>query len=134
MKLQAGNAALESVGSLFRVEFINRIDEQITFRSLDEGDVRKILKPMLAEIVQNFQEQYQAVLEVEDEAEKFLARAGYNPKYGARELRRTVERLVQVPLSKLILSGEIHKHKAWWLSCSGDDLSIAPLPEVPREI
>jgi ATP-dependent Clp protease ATP-binding subunit ClpC len=123
---QAGNAALQGVGRLFRAEFINRIDEQIVFRSLDESDVRKILKPMLAEIIQTFQEHHQAVLIVEDEAEKFLAHAGYNPKYGARELRRIIERLVQVPLSQLILSGEIEKHKAWQVCCSGNNLSIVP--------
>jgi ATP-dependent Clp protease ATP-binding subunit ClpC len=121
---QPGNASREGVGRLFRAEFINRIDEQIIFRSLDENDVRKILKPMLAEIIQNFQEQYQAVLEVEEEAEKMLARAGYNPKYGARELRRTVERLVQVPLSKLILGGEIQNNKNWQLISSGNELLI----------
>ena len=124
---QAGNAALESVGRLFRAEFINRIDEQITFRPLDESDVRKILKPILAEINQNLQEHYQAVLNVEDDAEKYLARAGYNPKYGARELRRTVERLVQVPLSQLILSGEIHKHKDWQLVCEDKGLKLVPI-------
>jgi ATP-dependent Clp protease ATP-binding subunit ClpC len=120
------HAGRDSVRGLFRAEFINRIDEQISFRSLDESDVRKILKPILAEISQNLQEHYQAGLNIDDEAEKFLARAGYSPKYGARELRRTVERLVQVPLSKLILSGEIHKHKAWRVVCNGEDLSIVP--------
>jgi ATP-dependent Clp protease ATP-binding subunit ClpC len=124
---QAGNVALENVRRLFRAEFINRIDEQIIFRALDESDVRKILKPMLAEINQNLREHYQVVLNVEDEAESFLARAGYSPKYGARELRRIVERLVQVPLSELILSGEIHKHKDWQLVCEDKGLRLVPL-------
>jgi ATP-dependent Clp protease ATP-binding subunit ClpC len=123
---KADNTALESVARLFRAEFINRIDEQIVFRSLDENDVRKILKPMLEDIRQNLQKQYQVTLEVKEEAEKFLAQAGYNPTYGARELRRTVERLVQVPLSKLILSGEIHKCKNWQLVYEDKELKLVP--------
>ena len=123
---QTGDAALHEVRKLFRAEFINRIDEQIVFRSLDEGDVRIILKPMLEDINNNLQKQVQVTLQVKEEAEKFLAHAGYSPQYGVRELRRTVERLIQVPLSQLILSGEIKKHKNWQIICSGEVLSIVP--------
>ena len=123
---QTGDAALQEVGKFFRAEFINRIDEQIVFRSLDEGDVRIILKPMLEDINQNLQKQVQVTLQVKEEAEKFLAHAGYSPQYGVRELRRTVERLIQAPLSQLILSGEIKKYKNWQVICSGEVLSIVP--------
>jgi ATP-dependent Clp protease ATP-binding subunit ClpC len=124
---QAGIATLESVRKLFRAEFINRIDEQITFHSLDENDIRKILKPMLAEISQNLQDQYNVALLISDEAESLLARAGFDPKYGARELHRTLERLVQVPLSQLILSGELMKHAKWQLVCEETQLKLMPL-------
>lgn len=124
---QPKKADLEGVSKLFRSEFINRIDEQIVFRSLGEDDVRKILRPMLSEITQNFQNHYQSVLIINEDAEQLLVRAGYSPKYGVRELRRTVERLVQVPLSKLILSGEISKCKKWQLIGSEDNLSILPV-------
>jgi ATP-dependent Clp protease ATP-binding subunit ClpC len=117
----------ESVARLFRPEFINRIDELITFRALDEDDVRKILKPMLAEIIQHFQDHYAVALSVDEEVEKLLVRAGYNPRYGARELRRTIDKLVQVPLSKLILSGQIQQHKEWRLTGSGEGITITPL-------
>ena len=123
---QVETAVPESVARLFRPEFINRIDELITFRALDEEDVRKILKPILAEIIQHFQDHYGVVLSVDEEAEKLLVRAGYSPKYGARELRRTVDKLVQVPLSKLILSGQIQQHKAWRLSGSEEGIIITP--------
>ena len=55
-------------------------------------DVSKIVKPMLADICQALQKQYQVTLQVDEEAEILLAHAGYNPQYGARELRRTVEK------------------------------------------
>jgi ATP-dependent Clp protease ATP-binding subunit ClpC len=114
----------QEVTRKFRPEFINRIDEQIFFRSLDEEDVRQILKPMLKEIGENLQQQYQVSLEIDPEAERFLAQAGYNPQYGVRELRRTVERLIQVPLSRMILGGAMLEHKKWLLVCENEGLAI----------
>ena len=123
---ESDNVALEGVRRIFRPELINRIDEQIVFRSLSESDNRKILKPILAEITQNLLDHYQAILLIDEEVEIFLARTGYSQKYGARELRRTVEQLLQTPLSQLILSGEIKKYKTWRVVCNGEGLLINP--------
>ncbi|MEI7847400.1 MAG: ATP-dependent Clp protease ATP-binding subunit [Chloroflexota bacterium] len=113
----------------FRPEFLNRIDEQIVFRALDEGDVSKILTPMLAEIKKNLLEQHKTTLTFTPEAEKFLVREGYNPQFGARELRRTLERQIQVPLSRLILSGELAKCSDWQVVAvlNSAELEIIPL-------
>jgi len=120
-------AVLYEVKKHFRPELINRIDELVVFRSLAEEDVRKILKPMLDEISKNLQNQHKVTLQVSEEAERFLAHVGYSPDYGVRELRRTVERLIQVPLSGLILSGELKEHDYWQVVCSDERLSIIPL-------
>jgi ATP-dependent Clp protease ATP-binding subunit ClpC len=120
-------AAAEELGKHFRVEFLNRIDELILFRPLDEGDVRKILEPMLADIASNLQKQHQIAWSVDEEAETFIVHAGYNSQYGARELRRTVEKLVQVPLSQLILSGKIKEHQAWRFICDAGGLALIGL-------
>jgi ATP-dependent Clp protease ATP-binding subunit ClpA len=64
---------------------------------------------MLEEIQQSLQKQYQVTLQIDEQAEIFIAQAGYNPQYGARELRRTVEKLVQMPLSELILAEKLAK-------------------------
>ena len=114
--------ALQEVAKHFRPEFINRIDDQIIFRSLDEEDVRRIVKPMLAEICQTLQKQYQVSLEVDEQAEILLAQSGYNPQYGVRELRRTVEKFVQIPLSELIIAGKLTKGSHWQLVRQGEDL------------
>ncbi len=121
------DAVFDEVKARFRPEFLNRIDEQIVFRSLDEEAVRKILKLMLDEITADLQKQQNTTLIISEEAERFLARAGYNPEYGARELRRTLERHVQVPLSQLILSGELEKHSRWQAVYDGKELAIVPL-------
>ena len=57
----------------------------------------------------------------------YLARTGYNPKYGARELRRTVELLLHEPMSMLILNGELQKNKKWQFICDETELKLTPL-------
>lgn len=109
---------------LFRPEFINRIDEQIVFRSLAQEDVMKILRAMINEIVRDVKVQHNASLLVTEEAGEYLAQKGYSPQYGVRELRRTVERLLQIPLSSLILSGRLKEHKSWQVVCAGGGVSI----------
>jgi ATP-dependent Clp protease ATP-binding subunit ClpC len=104
---ESKTAVLNEVRNRFRAEFINRIDEQIVFRPLDEHDVRRILRPMLDEIRENLQTQHTVTLQIDEEAEKFLVRAGYSPDYGVRELRRMVEKFLEVPLSNLMSRGEL---------------------------
>ena len=137
---ESRTTVLREVKKRFRPEFINRIDEQIVFRSLDEEDTRTILRPMLHEICMNLHKQHEVALQIAEEAEEFLVRAGYSPQYGVRELRRTVERLIQVPLSSLILSGKLREHRSWEVVCREGGLTIlvqsAPdadscMPSVP---
>jgi ATP-dependent Clp protease ATP-binding subunit ClpC len=116
--------ALHEVAKHFRPELINRVNEQIVFKSLGQEDVRKILKPMLEEIQQSLQKQYQVNLQIDLQAEIFIAQSGYNPQYGARELRRIVEKLVQMPLSELILAGKLQKNSKWQLVKRDDVLEF----------
>ena len=110
----------------FRKEFLNRIDEIIIFRTLDKEDVRIILKPMVDKISESLQEKYNVSLQVSEEAEELIIQKGYSGQYGVRELKRTLDRLMQIPLSKLILSGELRKHNSWQVACKGDTISILP--------
>lgn len=112
----------------FRKEFLNRIDEIIIFRTLGKEDVRKILEPMINKISESLQEKYGVLLDVSKEAEELIIQNGYSSQYGVRELKRTLDRLIQIPLSKLILSGQLRKNKSWQVECEGDTISI--LPEV----
>ncbi|MEW6419518.1 MAG: ATP-dependent Clp protease ATP-binding subunit [Nitrospirota bacterium] len=108
----------------FRPEFINRIDEQIVFQPLNEDNVMEILKAILNEIFEDIKERYNVTLLVTEEARKYIAYKGYSPQYGVRELRRTVERLIQIPLSNLILSGELKEHNSWQVVCSDEGISF----------
>jgi ATP-dependent Clp protease ATP-binding subunit ClpC len=120
------DTSLDGIKHFFRSEFINRIDEQIVFRELGGDDVKKILKTILKEVCDDLIERYDATLKVTEEAEKFIAHKGYSPQYGVRELRRTVEKLVQIPLSNLILSGKFQEHSSWQVVCSNEGILIIP--------
>ena len=89
----------------FRPEFLNRVDEIIVFRPLDEAQLREIVG-LLVEGVQRRLVEAQLTLEVTDAALALLAREGYDPVYGARPLRRAIQRELENPLAKRILGGE----------------------------
>lgn len=121
--------ARAAVAHFFRSEFLNRIDEQIVFRSLGNEDVLVILDGLLAEIIEDLKLRYSVTLKVSDEAKSFITREGYDPKFGVRELRRTVERLVQIPLSNLILRGKLNEEKNWEVVCKANYIAIVSIDE-----
>jgi ATP-dependent Clp protease ATP-binding subunit ClpC len=124
---ESRTAMQQEVKARFRAEFINRVDEQIVFRPLSEEDARRILRPMLDAISEELRKRHNVTLHVSEEAEQALAQAGYSPEYGVRELQRTVERLVQAPLSGLILSGRLKQHDAWQVVRGEEGLVVVPL-------
>ena len=89
----------------FRPEFLNRIDEIIVFRPLDEAQLRQIVGLLVAGVERRLEEAGIS-LEVTDAALTLLAREGYDPVYGARPLRRAIQRELENPLARRILSGE----------------------------
>jgi len=90
----------------FRPEFLNRIDEIIIFNPLTPKDIEKIVEIQLRN-VQKRLEQKDIQLEVSDEVKKFLAKEGYSPEFGARELKRVIQRLILDPLASKIVANEI---------------------------
>ena len=89
----------------FRPEFLNRIDEVIVFKSLTKEEIKKIADLMLDEVGILLKEQ-KIDLEVKDKAREILVKEGYDPNFGARPLRRTIEKLIENPISEKILAGE----------------------------
>jgi ATP-dependent Clp protease ATP-binding subunit ClpA len=92
------------------------------------------LQPLLEEIRGTLQKQHNVTLMVTEEAERFLAQAGYSPASGARELRRTVERLLQVPLSQMILDGKAKAGTQWQVVCAGEGLAMILLGGEPSDM
>jgi ATP-dependent Clp protease ATP-binding subunit ClpC len=88
----------------FRPEFINRIDEIIVFRTLTDEQLREITTMLLDRLVRRMRAQ-RIELEFTDDAVELLAREGFDPEFGARPLRRTIQRLVENELSRMVLDG-----------------------------
>ena len=89
----------------FRPEFLNRVDEIIVFRPLDETQLREIVGLLVSGVGRRLAESGMT-LEVTDAALTLLAREGYDPIYGARPLRRAIQRRLENPLARRLLSGE----------------------------
>ena len=97
---------MDEVKQVFRPEFINRVDEMIVFHELERADIERIAALMLDDVRKRLAEQG-VQLEVEPEAVSLLASEGYDPLYGARPLRRAIQRLVEDALSDELLLGNI---------------------------
>ncbi|MDX1566623.1 MAG: AAA family ATPase, partial [Longimicrobiales bacterium] len=102
----------------FRPEFLNRIDDVIVYRPLSEEDIRQIVDLQLRR-VETLAHDQGVVLEVTEEAKELLAREGYDPAFGARPLKRTIQRLVQNPLALQLLEAPVPK---------GTRVQVAPDP------
>ena len=89
----------------FRPEFINRIDELVVFHALGAAEVRAIADIQVS-ILSRRLEQQELYLMVDKEALDLIADAGFDPVYGARPLKRSVQQLLENPLSKKLLAGE----------------------------
>ena len=90
----------------FTPEFLNRLDEQILFNSLTKADIEKIIEIELKELY-NRVSQAGYKLKLSKKIKKFVADAGYDPQYGARPLKRAIQRYIEDPLAEKIISGEI---------------------------
>jgi ATP-dependent Clp protease ATP-binding subunit ClpB len=120
----------------FRPEFLNRVDEVIVFRPLDESQLREIVGLLVAGVERRLQERG-IPLEVTDAALTLLAREGYDPVYGARPLRRAIQRRLENPLARRILAGEFAEGETVVVDVSPDaeltfNGSVEPVTEVAR--
>ncbi len=97
-------AVMEALRGHFRPEFLNRVDEIVIFDRLSEDDLKEIVEIQLRRLTRRL-EQKKITLELSDEAKALLAREGYDPVYGARPLKRAIQRDILDPLSLEILAG-----------------------------
>ncbi len=100
------NRVLDEIKRVFRPEFLNRVDEIMVFHPLSDGQIARIALLMLDVIVRRMREKG-IELDFQPEAVSLLARAGFDPQYGARPLRRAIQRMVEDALSEQIVSGAL---------------------------
>src|ERR1700675_1605858 len=99
---------MEALRQHFRPEFLNRVDEIIIFDRLTEDDLKRIVEIQLGRLTKRL-EQQKITLELSDSAKQLIAREGYDPVYGARPLKRTIQKEILDPLSIDILEGKVRE-------------------------
>ncbi|MBI08806.1 MAG: ATP-dependent chaperone ClpB [Rhodospirillaceae bacterium] len=114
---------MEMVKAAFRPEFLNRIDEVLLFHRLSRGHMTRIVEIQLQRL-QGLLDDRKIVLEVDGVAKEWLGDAGYNPVYGARPLKRAIQRLLQNPIASQILRGSIADGDTVRVGVGGDGLII----------
>ncbi len=113
------NMVLEALKESFKPEFLNRIDETIIYHPLEIAQIRKIAAIQLQELTKRVAAR-DLTLKVTDKASEYLATQGYDPLYGARPLKRTIQRLIQDPLALLLLEGKFLAGDTCLVDLAGD--------------
>lgn len=114
---------MEHVRAAFRPEFLNRLDEIILFHRLNRSHMNDIVRIQLGSLKKTLKEQ-NIVIEFSDEAINYLADKGYDPAFGARPLKRVIQRDIQNELAKKILAGEIGANDVCIIGLNGKDLAL----------
>jgi ATP-dependent Clp protease ATP-binding subunit ClpB len=114
---------LQAVRAHFRPEFLNRLDEIILFHRLTRADMDKIVDIQIGRLSRLLAGR-KIIVQLDDKARHWLAQAGYDPVYGARPLKRVIQRRLQDPLAHLLLEGKIADGAAVKVSASKTGLSI----------
>jgi ATP-dependent Clp protease ATP-binding subunit ClpB len=124
-------AVLSELRTAFRPEFLNRLDEIIVFHALTEEHLKQIVDIQLAGLRARLAERH-IELELSDAAKTRLVREGYDPAYGARPLKRAIQREIETPLARRILGGEIRSGEVVFIDAdrAGDGLTFkSAVPE-----
>lgn len=108
----------------FRPEFLNRLDEIIIFHKLSQNDLIKIVDVQMSFLEDLLKERHISVA-INDDAKKWLAKNGFDEMYGARPLRRLIQKEIQNKIAKMILAGEIKDRDTIKLSESKGDIHIS---------
>ncbi|MDD2355858.1 MAG: ATP-dependent chaperone ClpB [Lachnospiraceae bacterium] len=119
-------AVEEQLHSHFRPEFLNRLDEIILFKPLSKSDISSIIDLIIADLNKRLTDK-QLTVKVNNDAKKFIADEAYDPSYGARPLRRYIQKNVETMVAKLILAGKVQEGQTIEIE-KGSDCLISTLP------
>jgi ATP-dependent Clp protease ATP-binding subunit ClpB len=118
---QVREQVMNVVRSHFRPEFLNRVDEIILFHRLKREDMGQIVDIQLQRLMKLLADR-KITLQVDDKAKDWLGQKGYDPAYGARPLKRAIQKYVQDPLAEMVLAGKIHDGETVKISAGKDGL------------
>mgnify|MGYP003291759390 FL=1 len=120
--MQAENLVMNDLRAHFRPEFLNRLDETILFKPLTKSDIRSIINLLLADLNKRLQDK-ELRLEMTDEAKDFITDHGYDPVYGARPLKRYVQKHVETLAARIILQGDVSSGDTIVITVENDRLT-----------
>ena len=118
---------MEAMRNSFRPEFLNRIDEIIIFHGLDKKELRQIVLLQVERLRERLSDRKMS-LKLSDSSLDFLAEVGYDPVYGARPLKRAIQRELETQIAKAILRGEFHDGDTIFVDVQNERLSFSRLP------
>jgi ATP-dependent Clp protease ATP-binding subunit ClpB len=121
-------AVLEEMRHHFRPEFLNRVDEIIVFHALTEEHLKQVVEIQLGRLRARLADRH-ITLQLTDRARSNLVRTGYDPQYGARPLKRAIQKKIETPLGRLLLQGQIHDGQTVVVDgAESGELSFLPEP------
>ena len=115
----------EALEKQFRPEFLNRLDEFIVFDSLTQDDIKKIVDKFMGEVAGRVAD-LKVTISLTEEAKEWLARTGFDRMYGARPLKRAIQRHVESPLSKRLIAGEYPEGSVVVIDAVDGELTFSP--------
>jgi len=117
------DGVMETLKHTFRPEFVNRIDEIIVFQSLDEDELKEIVELLLEELRKRIEEnEYE--MEISEKARELIIKEGYNPAYGARPIKRAIQKLVEDSISEEILKRTVEAGDRIIVDSDGEKIII----------
>ena len=120
--MQAEKLVMNDLRAHFRPEFLNRLDETILFKPLTKSDIRSIINLLLADLNDRLADK-ELQLEITEEAKDYITEHGYDPVYGARPLKRYVQKHVETLTARIILQGDVSSGDTIVITVEGDGLS-----------
>ena len=121
--IMTSNLTNDQLHTLMRPEFLNRVDEIITFKHLDEAEIRQIVELQVKSVAKMLADNG-ITINLTDRALDFIASAGYDPAYGARPVKRAIQQYLLNRLSQLIIADKVDKSKPITVDCESDELKM----------
>jgi ATP-dependent Clp protease ATP-binding subunit ClpB len=122
-------AVLDEMRQHFRPEFLNRVDEIIVFHSLSQEHLKQIVEIQLERLRARLADRH-IILQLTDVARSNLVRTGYDPHYGARPLKRAIQKKIETPLGRLLLQGSIRDGQTVVVDASNETGDLMFRPEA----
>ena len=115
---------MEELRGSFRPEFLNRLDEIVMFKPLTKGNIGNIIHLLMRELNRRLKDR-ELTVELSGAAEAYVTEHGYDPVFGARPLKRFLQKHVETLAAKLILADEVKGGDVIWIDVEGDGLSAS---------